>query len=87
MIKKYTIEQAYSMNSKGLDYKDGWYTLCDGEWWGNIYRYKADAVKALVFEGFVQDRKTKEWYDPKEAFEDLMNKPEIMASLQRLSVK
>jgi hypothetical protein len=35
----------------------------------------------------VQDRKTGEWYDPKAAFDNLMNKPEIIASLKRLSIR
>ena len=35
----------------------------------------------------VQDRKTGESYDPQEAFDRLMNKPEIMASLKRLSIR
>jgi hypothetical protein len=35
----------------------------------------------------VQDRKTGEFYNPKEAFDALMNKPEILASLKRLSIR
>ena len=35
----------------------------------------------------VQDRKTGEWYNPQEAFDRLMNKPEILASFQRLSIR
>jgi hypothetical protein len=35
----------------------------------------------------VQDRKTGEYYDPKAAFDNLMNRPEIIASLKRLSCK
>ena len=35
----------------------------------------------------VQDRKTGEYYDPKAAFDKLMNKPEIMASLNRLKIR
>jgi hypothetical protein len=35
----------------------------------------------------VQDRKTGESYDPKAKFDELMNKPEIMAMLKRLSVR
>ena len=35
----------------------------------------------------VQDRKTGEWYNPKEAFDAMMNKPEIIASLKRLSIR
>lgn len=35
----------------------------------------------------VQDRKTGEYYDPKAAFDLLMNKPEIQAMLKRLAVR
>jgi hypothetical protein len=35
----------------------------------------------------VQDRKTGERYDPKQAFDRLMNKSEIMASLNRLKIR
>jgi hypothetical protein len=35
----------------------------------------------------VQDRRTGEWYNPKEAFDAMMNRPEIIASLKRLSIR
>jgi hypothetical protein len=35
----------------------------------------------------VQDRKTGEYYDPKAAFDNLMNTPEVIASLKRLGGK
>ena len=35
----------------------------------------------------VQDRKTGEFYDPRAAFDNLMNTPEVMASLKRLSIR
>jgi hypothetical protein len=35
----------------------------------------------------VQDRKTGEYYDPQEAFDAMMNKPEIQAVLKRLAVR
>jgi hypothetical protein len=35
----------------------------------------------------VQDRKTGEYYDPRAKFDELMNKPEIIASLKRLSIR
>jgi hypothetical protein len=35
----------------------------------------------------VQDRKTGEFYDPKDAFDRLMNKPEIDAVFKRLAVR
>ena len=36
---------------------------------------------------FVQDRKTGEWYDPKARFDELMNRPAILASFQRLKIR
>lgn len=38
-------------------------------------------------EGMVQDRKTGEFYSPAEAFDRLMNTPEVLASLKRLSIR
>lgn len=35
----------------------------------------------------VQDRKTGEFYDPKAKFDELMNKPEILASFKRLAIR
>jgi hypothetical protein len=35
----------------------------------------------------VQDIKTNEWYNPQERFDQLMNKPEILAMLKRLAVR
>lgn len=35
----------------------------------------------------VQDRKTGQFYDPKAAFDNLMNTPEVLASLKRLAVR
>ena len=35
----------------------------------------------------VQDRKTGEFYNPQEAFDTIMNKPEIMAVFKRLAVR
>ena len=35
----------------------------------------------------VQDRKTGEFYNPQEAFDAMMNKPEILAMLKRLAVR
>ena len=36
---------------------------------------------------FVQDRKTGEYYDPRVKFDELMNKPEITAMLNRLKIR
>ena len=35
----------------------------------------------------VQDRKTGEWYNPQQAFDTMMNKPEILAVFKRLAVR
>jgi hypothetical protein len=35
----------------------------------------------------VQDRKTGEYYDPKAKFDELMNRPEITAMLNRLKIR
>jgi hypothetical protein len=35
----------------------------------------------------VQDRKTGEFYNPQERFDQLMNKPEIVAVFKRLAVR
>jgi hypothetical protein len=35
----------------------------------------------------VQDRKTGEFYNPQEAFDTIMNKPEILAVFKRLAVR
>lgn len=35
----------------------------------------------------VQDRKTGEFYNPKAAFDQLMNTPQVLASLKRLAVR
>ena len=49
---------------------------------------KAEAARAQqITEQRVQDRKTGEWYNPQEAFDRLMNKPEILAMLKRLAVR
>jgi hypothetical protein len=35
----------------------------------------------------VQDRKTGQFYNPQEAFDAMMNKPEILAVFKRLSIR
>jgi hypothetical protein len=45
------------------------------------------AEEMLVQATVVFDRVTGEAYDPKARFDELMNKPEIMASLKRLAVR
>jgi hypothetical protein len=49
---------------------------------------KAEAARAQqITEQRVQDRKTGEYYDPKAKFDELMNKPEITAMLNRLKIR
>jgi hypothetical protein len=49
---------------------------------------KAEAARAQqITEQRVQDRKTGEFYNPQERFDQLMNKPEILAMLKRLAVR
>jgi hypothetical protein len=45
------------------------------------------AANNLEREGWVKDRKTGEYYDPRAKFDELMNKPEILASLNRLKIR
>ena len=48
----------------------------------------AEAARAQqITEQRVQDRKTGECYNPKEAFDAMMNKPEIQAVFKRLAVR
>jgi hypothetical protein len=35
----------------------------------------------------IQDRKTGEFYNPQEAFDAMMDKPEILAMLKRLAIR
>jgi hypothetical protein len=49
---------------------------------------QAEAARAQqITEQCVQDRKTGEYYDPKAKFDELMNRPEIMAMLNRLKIR
>ena len=45
------------------------------------------AANNLEQAGWVKDKKTGEYYDPKAAFDKLMNTPEVLASLKRLSIR
>ena len=47
--------------------------------YGNQIEYRVRTV--------VQDRKTGEFYSPQEAFDAMMNKPEIQAVFKRLAVR
>lgn len=48
--------------------------------------YVADNIHKLKAP-MVQDRKTGEWYNPQERFDELMNKTEIIAVFKRLAVR
>jgi hypothetical protein len=49
-------------------------------------QYVADNIHKLKA-SVVQDRKTGEFYNPQEAFDAMMNKPEILAVFKRLAVR
>ena len=51
---------------------------------GNMMNDKdtANTVPTLV-----QDRKTREWYNPQERFMEMLNRPEVVAMLKRLKNK
>lgn len=55
------------------------------EAWAEL-EYVACGIDDAEFD-MVQDRKTGEYYNPQEAFDVMMNKPEIMAVLKRLAVR
>ena len=57
-----------------------------------MYRSSADrmaeAARAQqITEQRVQDRKTGEFYNPQQKFDEMMNKPEILAVFKRLAVR
>lgn len=56
------------------------------EWMKQHYGIEAHQlrIETLELEGLVKDRKTGEYYDPKAAFDRLMNTPETMDMLNRL---
>lgn len=57
----------------------------------SIEEYRLDLGQDLDMEKekvvMVQDRKTGEFYNPQEAFDALMNKPEIIAVFKRLAIR
>lgn len=57
--------------------------------WGvfNMNKHYTNTKNPVNFPKLVQDKKTGQWYNPQEAFDQLMNKPEIMAVLKRLTVR
>ena len=55
---------------------------------GKEYMAKAITAKEAVEQAtLVMDRVTGQMYDPKEAFDTMMNKPEILAVFKRLAVR
>jgi hypothetical protein len=50
-------------------------------------RSQGRVANNLEAQGLVRDRKTGEYYDPRAAFDRLMNRPETMAMLKRLAVR
>jgi hypothetical protein len=50
-------------------------------------KHDGHAANNLEREGWVKDRKTGEYYNPQEAFDTIMNKPEITAMLNRLKIR
>jgi hypothetical protein len=53
----------------------------------DMNKHNGHAANNLEAEGYVRDRRTGEYYRPQEAFDRLMNKPEIQAVFQRLAVR
>jgi hypothetical protein len=57
----------------------------------SVEEYRLDLGEDLEMSNekvvIVQDRKTGEFYNPQEAFDTLMNKPEILAVFKRLAVR
>jgi hypothetical protein len=53
----------------------------------DMNKHNGHSANNLEAEGYVRDRKTGEYYKPQEAFDRLMNTPEVMASLKRLSIR
>jgi hypothetical protein len=54
---------------------------------GTYERTAERLLKGKITEMMAQDRKTGEFYNPQEAFDAMMNKPEIQAVLKRLAVR
>jgi hypothetical protein len=50
-------------------------------------QHKARVDQNLREAGWVQCRQTGEWYDPKEAFDAMMDRPEILAAFKRLAIR
>jgi hypothetical protein len=53
----------------------------------NQDRMNGHVANNLEREGWVKDKKTGEYYDPKAKFDEMMDKPEIVAAFKRLSIR
>ena len=53
----------------------------------NIHMNKQNNTTKPQALQLVQDRKTGQFYDPKAAFDRMMNKPEIVAAFKRLAIR
>jgi hypothetical protein len=53
----------------------------------NMDRSNGHSANNLEAEGYVRDRKTGLYYNPQEAFDRMMNKPEILAVFKRLAIR
>jgi hypothetical protein len=53
----------------------------------NQDRMNGHVANNLEREGWVKDKKTGEYYDPKAKFDEMMDKPEIIAAFKRLSIR
>ena len=53
----------------------------------NQDRMNGHVANNLEREGWVKDKKTGEYYDPKAKFDEIMDKPEIVAAFKRLSIR
>ena len=51
------------------------------------FQQKQDRVRDGQTANLVQDRKTGEMYDPQAKFDEMMNKPEIVDVLKRLTIR
>jgi hypothetical protein len=51
------------------------------------FQAKEQKVREGHVANLVQDRKTGEFYNPQQAFNTMMNKPEIMTVFKRLAVR
>ena len=53
----------------------------------DMNKHDGHAANNLEKEGWVKDRKTGEWYDPRARFDQVINSEETLAMLKRLGRK